>query len=276
MKRMWLRWVLMGLFVVALGFTFVSLGQWQLDRLDQRRDRNANVVTHGQAPVVTFEDAFSHVITEQDQWQRVEVSGTFLPEPQLQARYRSHNDETGWELVTPLVTTGGQVVLVDRGFVVRPASKDFPKVFPAPPSGEVHLVGYVRRNEQGSTTAMTPTENTVRLINSDAIAAWLGRPLVNGYLSLISVDPPQSDGLIPLTPPELTEGPHLSYAMQWFAFAAIAGFGLVVLIRNDVRDRKKARAKAAASASSGPAADPPQDPIEADASPTPPTTHPDA
>ncbi|WP_454226485.1 SURF1 family cytochrome oxidase biogenesis protein, partial [Propioniciclava flava] len=93
MKRMWLRWVLMGLFVVALGFTFVSLGQWQLDRLDQRRDRNANVVTHEQAPVVTFEDAFSHVITEQDQWQRVEVSGTFLPEPQLQARYRSHNDE---------------------------------------------------------------------------------------------------------------------------------------------------------------------------------------
>ena len=39
MKRMWLRWVLMGLFVVALGFTFVSLGQWQLDRLDQRRER---------------------------------------------------------------------------------------------------------------------------------------------------------------------------------------------------------------------------------------------
>ena len=75
MKRMWLRWVLMGLFVVALGFTFVSLGQWQLDRLDQRRDRNANVFTHEQAPVVTFEDAFSHVITEQDQWQRVEVSG---------------------------------------------------------------------------------------------------------------------------------------------------------------------------------------------------------
>jgi hypothetical protein len=53
----------------------------------------------------------------------------------------------------------------------------------------VHLVGYVRRNEQGSTNAMTPTENTVRLINSDAIAPWLGRPLVNGYLSLITVEP---------------------------------------------------------------------------------------
>ena len=75
MKRMWLRWVLMGLFVVALGFTFVSLGQWQLDRLDQRRDRNANVVTHEQAPVVTFEDAFSHVITEPS-WRGSDCSDT--------------------------------------------------------------------------------------------------------------------------------------------------------------------------------------------------------
>ena len=260
MKRVWLRWALMGLFVVALGFTFVSLGQWQLDRLDQRRDRNANVVTHEQAAVVSFEDAFSHVITEQDQWQRVEVSGTFLADSQLQARYRSHNDETGWELVTPLVTTGGQVVLVDRGFVVRSASQDFPKVFPAPPAGKVHLVGYVRRNEQGSTNAMTPTENTVRLINSDAIAPWLGRPLVNGYLSLITVEPGQSEELIPVTPPELTEGPHLSYALQWFSFAAIAGFGLVVLIRNDVRDRKKAKAKAARARADGlPPQSPPSD-----------------
>ena len=35
MKRAWLRWTLMTLFVVALGLTFVQLGQWQLDRLDQ-------------------------------------------------------------------------------------------------------------------------------------------------------------------------------------------------------------------------------------------------
>ena len=42
----------------------------------------------------------------------------------------------GLEQVGPLVTTGGQVVLVDRGFVMRPASQDFPKVFPAPPAGE--------------------------------------------------------------------------------------------------------------------------------------------
>lgn len=254
MGRVWMRWLLLAAFVVALGFTFVSLGNWQLDRLDQRRDRNANVVAHEQAQVLGFEQAFDHPITEADQWQRVEVRGTFVADKQLQARYRSFADQTGWELVTPLRTTTGQTVLVDRGFVVRPANEDFPKVYPAPPAGEVTVLGYVRRNEVGKPNATTPAEGTVRLINSDAIAPWLGEPLVNGYLSAITIDPPQGAELQPLTPPSLDEGPHLSYALQWFSFAAIAGFGLGLLIRNDIRDRKKARARAAKAEASGEAA----------------------
>ena len=56
MRRVWLRWLLLAVFVVAIGFTFVSLGNWQLDRLYQRRDRNANVASHEQAEVVPFSD----------------------------------------------------------------------------------------------------------------------------------------------------------------------------------------------------------------------------
>lgn len=245
MKQVWIRWALLAVFVGALAVTFVNLGQWQLDRLDQRRDRNANVAAHEQAQVRGFDEVFTRPITDADQWQRVEVKGMFLPDKQLQARYRSFGEETGWELVTPLVTTSGQVVLVNRGFLARPPAQDFPRTYPAPPQGEVTVLGYVRRNEQGNRNAVTPTENTVRLINSEAIAPWLGRPLVDGYLGLISVTPEQSGGFTPITPPPLTEGPHWSYAMQWFAFTAIAGVGLVVLIRNDVIDRRKAAAKAA-------------------------------
>lgn len=251
MNRTWVRWGLMTLFVVALGFTFVNLGEWQLDRLDQRRDRNASVVAHEQAPVKQFAEVYNREITDADQWQRVEVKGTFLADKQLQARYRSFNEMTGWELVTPLVTADGTTVLVDRGFVERPQGQDFPKTYPAPPAGEVSIVGYVRRNEQGKDNATQVNENTVRLINSEAIEPWVGRPLVNGYLGLISVTPPQGDELKVITPPPLTEGPHLSYAMQWFAFCAIAVVGFGLLIRNDIRDRRRAREKAAARAAAG-------------------------
>lgn len=245
MRRTWLRWALMTVFVVAVGFTFVNLGQWQLDRLDQRRDRNATTAEHEAAPVQPFEQVFTREIQDADQWQRVTVRGTFLADKQVQARYRSFDGATGWELVTPLVTATGETVLVDRGFVERPAGQDFPKVFPAPPSGEVSLVGYVRRNEQGNLNQMTPTENTVRLVNSDVLTAWVGRPLVNGFISLIEVTPAQSPELRPITPPPPTEGPHWSYAMQWFAFTAIAGIGLLILIRNDIKDRRRARERAA-------------------------------
>ncbi|MFT3875523.1 MAG: SURF1 family protein [Propioniciclava sp.] len=247
-KKLLLRWGLLVVFVVVLGGTFVSLGRWQLDRLDQRRDRNEIAAVHENAPVRPFDEVFTGPIADADQWQRVEVRGTFLADRQLQARHRSFGEATGWELLTPLVTGSGKTVIVSRGFIERPASQDYPSVYPEPPAGEVTVIGYVRRNEQGNANAITPQQQMIRLIDSRAIGAWLGRDVVDGYLNLISVTPPQTEGLTPITPPPPTEGPHLSYAFQWFTFALIAGAGLFILIRNDLRDRKKAAAKAAARA----------------------------
>lgn len=244
-RKLWLRWALLALFVLALVVTFINLGQWQLNRLDERRDANATVVAHESAPVRPYAEVMNKVIADDDQWHRVTVTGTFDADHQLIARYRSFEGNTGWEVVTPLLADDGRTVLIDRGFATRAPGTDFPSVAPPPPAGTVTVTGYVRRNERGTATALTPAEGTVRLISSEAIGAWLGKPLVDGYIGLISVEPAQADGLSALHPPKLTEGPHLSYAMQWFTFTIIAGIGLVVLIRNDIRDRKKAEARAA-------------------------------
>ena len=104
------------------------------------------------------------------------------------------------------------------------------------------ITGYVRRDEQGSTQAVTPVQpgNSIRLVNSAALAGSLPYPVVNGFISVIELTPAQAGGLAPITPPQLSEGNHFTYAIQWFIFAGMAGLGLVLLIRSDVRAMREA------------------------------------
>ncbi len=246
MRRLWLRWAGLVVFVVVLGAVFVNLGQWQLDRLDQRRTRNAATVANEQRPVRPLAEVFTGEITDAAQWQRVEAVGTFVADQQLVVRYRSNGDAEGYEVVTPLRTAAG-VVLVDRGFVATSPGVQIPSTAPPPPPGEVRVLGHVRRNEQGRRTATTPVDGQLRLINSDAIGGTLGYPLLNGYIGLLEVTPPQSGGFVPVELPEINEGPHFWYAMQWFGFTGIAVAGIVVFIRADLRARREDRAATSAS-----------------------------
>lgn len=245
MRKLWLRWAALLAFVVVLGAVFIRLGEWQLHRLEWRKESNATVVANAALPVRPWAEVFTKTITDADQWQRVQVTGTFDTADQLIARYRSNAGEKGSEVVTPLRTTTGQTILVNRGMLQHADSNPDPGSVPAPPTGEVTIVGFVHRNEQGRTTALVPVEGRVRLINSDEIGRAMGVDLVNGYVTVLEMTPPQSGDLVPIQPPELTEGPHLSYAIQWFAFTLIAVSGAVILIRADLRDRRKLREQAA-------------------------------
>lgn len=250
MRQLVLRWIGLAACLALMAWAFVNLGFWQLGRLDERRERNESVTTHEGAPVVAWTQVFGAPITDAASWQRVSAVGTFDAEHQFVIRYRSNAGATGYEIVTPLRTVQGSV-LVSRGFIERPRDQDFPKVAPPPPLGEVELVGYVRRSEVGDADATTPYQGQVRLINSAAIGATLPYPIVDGYISLLTLTPTQDPSFTPVAPPELNEGNHFSYALQWFAFACLAGIGLFVFIRADLRDRAKARTRAERRAREG-------------------------
>ena len=191
-----------------------------------------------------FEAVFTRPIGDADQWQRVEARGTFDAERQFVVRYRSNGDDRGYEVVTPLRTASG-VVLVDRGFVATERSGQIPATAPTPPSGEVTVVGHVRRNEQGRRAAVTPVDGQVRLINSDAIGAALGEPVRNGYIGLITVTPAAVRRVrCRSSCRRSTRDPHFWYAVQWFGFAAIAAAGIVVFIRSDLRARREEKPSA--------------------------------
>ena len=240
MRRLWLRWALLIIFVAVLGVVFVNLGEWQLDRLAQRKERNATTIINEQKPVQPYEQVFTRPVTDADQWQRVEARGTFDAQHQFVVRYLSNGDADGYEVVTPLRTATG-AVLVDRGFIPLQRGTQIPSVAPAPPTGEVTVVGHVRRDEKGRRAATTPVGNQMRLINSQAVAATLPYPIATGYIGLLTVQPEQQGGFQPIKLPELSEGPHFWYALQWFMFTAVAAAGIVVFIRGDLRARREER-----------------------------------
>lgn len=244
-KKLILRWTALIILISALAYTFVQLGEWQLRRLDQRRATNARVVEHSHEDPIPYEQIMNRVMTDDDEWHVVQVTGEYTGET-YQVRYRNQGG-AGAEVVSPMLASDGRTVLIDRGFIYRPDGQPDPTP-PAPPTGQVTVVGYVQRDEHGKDEAVVPHEFKVRLINSEKIGESLGTELVNGYVAVFKSDPADDKLIEPMTLPSLDEGPHQGYAWQWFSFAVIAGIGVIVLIRADIRDYRKAQRKKAKKA----------------------------
>ncbi|MGJ3507197.1 SURF1 family cytochrome oxidase biogenesis protein [Enemella sp. A6] len=239
MRHLWKKWLALLVFVAVLGTTFVMLGNWQLDRLEQRRTNNARVIAAEEAPVRPYSEVMGGPIAEEDQWRRVEVTGRYEPQ-QFVVRYRNYDGQPGIEIVTPLRTTEGDLLLVDRGFWPRGPRELTAAEVPPPPSGEVTVVGHVRRNERGPDRATVPdAEGRLRLISSPQISRTLGTDALDGYVTLVESKPAQDEVLQPVPLPELSDGPHFWYAVQWFLFCGIAVVGVVIFIRSDLMGKKK-------------------------------------
>ena len=76
----------------------------------------------------------------------------------------------------------------------------------------------------------------VQRVDIPRLAAQLPGDVVPMYVELTASDPPPSGDLPDaVAAPSLGEGPHLSYAGQWFLFSGIAATGWFLAVR---RSRK--------------------------------------
>jgi cytochrome oxidase assembly protein ShyY1 len=82
----------------------------------------------------------------------------------------------------------------------------------------------------------------VRTISPDALASAYPYELLRVVLRR-TTEPPETPGVMTVIElPELTNGPHLSYAIQWFTFATIALVGSVTLsVRGGTREKREGR-----------------------------------
>ena len=244
------RWLAFHLLVLVGVVAMVNLGLWQLRRLDERRSFNAVIeAAYDGAPVPLdrlidptwrVDPAGLAAVEESGAtWRPVVVTGTYEPEATLRVVNRSQYGRAGDNLVVPLRLDDGRLVLVNRGFV--PLGVDDPPL----PSLVVEVLGRIRTTEQrGTVGARDPAEGIlteVQRLDLERLASQFGEGLLPVTIDLMSSIPAEADGLPqPVIRPDLSQGSHLSYAVQWFIFSGAAVVGWALAIRISIRRRSSA------------------------------------
>jgi cytochrome oxidase assembly protein ShyY1 len=236
LSRRWLGLLLVALLVSA---ACVLLGRWQWHRLEHRRAANHLVTSNVEArPVPPTDLVTTHRgPAASEQWRRVRATGRYDVDHQLLVRNRPYDGAFGYHVLVPLVTDRGPALLVDRGWVPNGESaSDVPDV-PPPPAGQVTVLARLRPSEPASTTG-TPPPGQVTRIDVSSIRRQLPYPVYGGFAELVRERPRprHAPALLPL--PELSEGPHLAYAVQWWLFAGMALVGYGILARREAADRR--------------------------------------
>jgi surfeit locus 1 family protein len=225
MSRRSIAFCLLALIAAAI---FARLGVWQLARLHEKVRRNASIAAQQLQPAaqlasVPRDTAGAH-------YRKATVSGRFDYEQEVVVGARTHQGSPGVDLVTPLRIAGSDTaILVDRGWVYSPdgASVDGQRWRER---DTATITGYIEvYAPDAGVTNVAREPRLVRRISKSELVSRIGYPLAPYYLVATG---DSADGPHPARRelPALDEGPHRSYAMQWFSFTAIAlaGAGLVI------------------------------------------------
>ena len=215
------------LFAAAATVLFTRLGLWQLDRLHERRARNATIEQQQRGAPIPLVD-LPHD-SAQAHYRAASVAGRYDYEHELVLSNRTRRGSPGVDLLTPVRIAGTDTaVLVNRGWVYSPdgASVDQRRWR----EGETaRLTGYVELLSADTTLAMSSHPRVVRRVSRAELTSKIPYPVASFYLVAFGdttdlAHPARRDL------PVLDDGPHRGYALQWFSFAliAIAGAGIVV------------------------------------------------
>ena len=221
------RLVLFLLFAVLVGAACIRLGFWQLSRLGQRRARNALVAARIAEPVVPLAALPADSVSR---LRRASIAGAPDFDHEIVLAARTYQGSPGVNLFTPLRIAGTDTArLVNRGWIYSPdgVSVDLRHWREA----GTRFVGYAELLPRGSASGpggvLRREDRIARQLDLATVDRLLPYPVSPLYLVATDADTtrPVVERVARLPAPALDEGPHLGYALQWFAFAAIALIG---------------------------------------------------
>ena len=214
--------------------------QWQFHRGVARHDRNAQITSHIDLPVAPLASVSER--PQANEWQRVSVTGSFDPNRQILLRNHYFEGKYGFEILTAFTSMDGEKFWVDRGWIQAGATATEQPEIPALPEGDVTIVGRIRLDTslpQGNFFAIPTGKSNGLISEANAQSSNVETGIQSDfYLDLLSGNRAELKPAVTAEVPELSDGPHFAYALQWVIFAGLVVYGRF-LIRREVLSREE-------------------------------------
>lgn len=216
------------LMMVPIVLFALGLAGWQMERREWKWGILDRIAENQAAPPMPFDELIKGDPLRRE-YGRVRVAGTLLNDKEYHLAARSLKDDVGIQIITPLRTDDGTIVLFDRGFV--PSEKKDPKTRAAgQPTGRVELIGIVRRNQVKRYFAPDndPGKNFFFHVDVPLMRKMAGGkpdPVLDTFF--LEADAAPNPGGLPVGGQTRLDIPndHLQYAITWFLIA-MAGIGV--------------------------------------------------
>ncbi len=227
-------WIFSHLFALSVVGLFIVLGFWQLNRLDQRQQSNQLVETRVEQSIELIAAPDGGLDGAELDYQAVTATVRYLDPDFVRIGNRSQGGAAGLHVVAIVELPDGSALALNRGFVPSNADVELEPV----PTEPVEVSGWLRKTVVRESLGATDSGqgSVLPRLDTERISARLDRPLPNVWLQLA---PDGVRGLAtfpdPVPLPPIDEGPHLSYAVQWFIFATLGILFYGALLRRQSR-----------------------------------------
>lgn len=238
------KWIVPTIVVFLGMLLLIRLGFWQLDRLEQRRAANVELIAALQAPPIDVNGGLPAEELSALENREVVAAGRYDLDAQFILKIQNWQGRAGVHLITPLLLEGtNTAVLVDRGWIPQNevdegAVGNYDVSEPVQVAGYLALSQIISRN-QGNAVSTEPQSEIYR-VDIEAVQPWLDYDILPMYL----IESPPTDGMdeLPFNQArnvEVTEGSHLSYALQWFSFSIMLAVIYVVYVHRAIKKTKQ-------------------------------------
>ena len=196
--------------------------QWQYHRGVDRHARNTLIIEQSLLPAVELGELTGNI--DSFEWRTISIQGVFDDKNQILLRNRYNEGVYGFEQLT-LFEFDQRKIWVDRGWIKAGSNATIPPQLQQTSDESVRITGRLRLDSSLPQGKFFAVANNAQRDLVSQLDARKGIQTEDFYIDLISVSDTAMNPDVPVELPELSDGPHMAYALQWIFFAALVIYG---------------------------------------------------